>query len=104
MRRHPTLTAVIAHLGMPEYAEHLGLAERYPNVHLDTTMAYTPFTEALMPMPRSCGPGWPGFGTGRSRAARSSSDLPDPTMSSRTGARRDHRPRRRRSPVPPDRA
>src|SRR5215211_679738 len=51
LRRHPTLTAVIAHLGMPEYAEHLALAERYPNVHLDTTMACTPFTEALMPMP-----------------------------------------------------
>jgi uncharacterized protein len=51
LRRHPTLTAVIAHLGMPEYAEHLTLAERYPNVHLDTTMACTPFTEALMPMP-----------------------------------------------------
>jgi hypothetical protein len=42
---------VIAHLGMPEYAEHLALAERYPNVHLDTTMACTPFTEALMPLP-----------------------------------------------------
>ena len=51
LRRHPRLTAVIAHLGMPEYAEHLALAERYPNVHLDTTMACTPFTEAMMPMP-----------------------------------------------------
>ena len=51
LRRHPNLTAVIAHLGMPEYAEHLALAERYPNVHLDTTMACTPFTEALMPLP-----------------------------------------------------
>jgi hypothetical protein len=51
LRRHPTLTAVIAHLGMPEYAEHLALAQRDPNVHLDTTMACTPFTEALMPMP-----------------------------------------------------
>jgi hypothetical protein len=51
LRRHPRLTAVIAHLGMPEYAGHLALAERYPNVHLDTTMAATPFTEAMMPLP-----------------------------------------------------
>jgi hypothetical protein len=43
---------VIAHLGMPEYEEHLRLAESYPNVHLDTTMACTPFTEAMMPFPR----------------------------------------------------
>jgi uncharacterized protein len=50
LRRHPQLTAVIAHLGMPEYAEHLALTS-YPNVHLDTTMALTPFTESLMPFP-----------------------------------------------------
>jgi hypothetical protein len=52
LRKHPRLTAVIAHLGMPEYAEHLELAETYPNVHLDTTMACTPFTEAMAPFPR----------------------------------------------------
>ncbi|MFF0271632.1 amidohydrolase family protein [Kribbella sp. NPDC004536] len=51
LRRHPSLTAVIAHLGMPEYAEHLALTS-YPNVHLDTTMALTPFVEAMMPFPR----------------------------------------------------
>jgi hypothetical protein len=51
LRRHPRLTAVVAHLGMPEYAEHLALTS-YPNVHLDTTMALTPFTEKLMPFPR----------------------------------------------------
>ena len=51
LRKHPRLTAVIAHLGMPEYAEHLALTS-YPNVHLDTTMALTPFTESLMPFPR----------------------------------------------------
>jgi hypothetical protein len=51
LRKHPQLTAVIAHLGMPEYAEHLALTS-YPNVHLDTTMALTPFTESLMPFPR----------------------------------------------------
>lgn len=56
LRRHPRLTAVIAHLGMPEYEEHLELAEQYPNVHLDTTMAFTPFTEAMMPTPANLGP------------------------------------------------
>ncbi|WP_327639755.1 amidohydrolase [Kribbella sp. NBC_00482] len=55
LRRHPQLTAVIAHLGMPEYAEHLALTS-YPNVHLDTTMALTPFTESLMPFPRDLVP------------------------------------------------
>jgi uncharacterized protein len=45
LARHPRLRLVIAHLGMPEYAEFLGLAERYPGVLLDTTMAFTPFVE-----------------------------------------------------------
>ncbi len=53
LARHPQLTAVIAHCGMPEYAEHISLAERYPNVHLDTTMVGTPFTEAFMPLDRA---------------------------------------------------
>ncbi|TWD81406.1 hypothetical protein FB561_2521 [Kribbella amoyensis] len=56
LRNHPRLTAVIAHLGMPEYAEHLALAETYENVHLDTTMALTPFTESLMPFDRDLRP------------------------------------------------
>jgi hypothetical protein len=43
--RHPALRLVVAHLGMPEYAQFLGLAERYPGVLLDTTMAFTPFIE-----------------------------------------------------------
>jgi predicted TIM-barrel fold metal-dependent hydrolase len=46
MRRHPRLTLVIAHLGAPEYAEFLGLAEQHERVHLDTTMAFTDFFEA----------------------------------------------------------
>jgi len=45
LARHPRLRLVVAHLGMPEYAEFLGLAERYPSVLLDTTMAFTPFIE-----------------------------------------------------------
>jgi len=51
LRRHPQLTAVVAHLGAPEYAEFLTLAERYPRVHLDTTMVFTDFLEDLAPFP-----------------------------------------------------
>jgi uncharacterized protein len=45
LARHPGLRLVIAHLGMPEYAEFLDLAERHPLLLLDTTMAFTPFIE-----------------------------------------------------------
>ena len=51
LRRFPRLTLVIAHLGMSEYDAFADLAERYENVHLDTTMAGTDFTEAIAPMP-----------------------------------------------------
>ena len=51
LRRHPRLTAVVAHLGAPEYGEFLDLAERYPRVHLDTTMVFTDFFEAAAPFP-----------------------------------------------------
>jgi predicted TIM-barrel fold metal-dependent hydrolase len=53
LARHPRLRLVIAHLGMPEYAEFLGLAERYDRVLLDTTMAFTAFVEATDPFPRA---------------------------------------------------
>ncbi len=43
LRRHPRLPLVIAHLGAPEYVEFLALAERYDQVRLDTTMAFTDF-------------------------------------------------------------
>ncbi|BCT76128.1 amidohydrolase [Sinomonas cyclohexanicum] len=49
--RHPQLTLVIAHLGMPEYWEFADLAARYPRVHLDTTMVATDFTERFAPLP-----------------------------------------------------
>lgn len=48
---HPRLTAVIAHAGMPEFAEHCALVERYPNVHLDTTMVGTDFAARFAPVP-----------------------------------------------------
>jgi uncharacterized protein len=43
LARHPRLTAVIAHLGAPEYEEFFALAERYDRVHFDTTMTFTDF-------------------------------------------------------------
>ncbi|MET7679523.1 amidohydrolase family protein [Streptomyces sp. NPDC005423] len=52
LARHPRLPLVIAHLGLPEYEEFLGLAERYPQVRLDTTMAFTDFGERFAPFPR----------------------------------------------------
>lgn len=51
LARHPRLRLVVAHLGMPEYEEFLTLAERYEGVRLDTTMAFTDFTEGFMPFP-----------------------------------------------------
>jgi uncharacterized protein len=53
LQRHPRLTAVIAHLGAPEYTEFLELAERFERVHLDTTMAFTAFFEEMAPYPPS---------------------------------------------------
>jgi predicted TIM-barrel fold metal-dependent hydrolase len=52
LARHPELTLVVAHCGTPEYAKFLELVERYPNVHLDTTMAFTDFLEETAPFPR----------------------------------------------------
>jgi uncharacterized protein len=49
---HPRLTAIVAHLGTPEYADFLALAQRYENVGLDTTMAFTDFVERIAPYPR----------------------------------------------------
>lgn len=53
LRRHPRLVAVIAHLGAPEYADFFALADQYERVCLDTTMAFTPFFEAMSAFPRA---------------------------------------------------
>ncbi|OSC72736.1 amidohydrolase, partial [Streptomyces sp. 4F] len=52
LARHPRLRLVVAHMGMPEYEDFLDLAERYAQVRLDTTMAFTDFSERLAPFPR----------------------------------------------------
>ncbi|MEU0572230.1 amidohydrolase family protein [Nonomuraea sp. NPDC005983] len=51
LRRHPRLRLVIAHLGMPEYEPFFALAQRYERVALDTTMAFTDFSQTRMPFP-----------------------------------------------------
>ena len=51
MARHPSLRLVVAHAGMPRYADFLDLAAQYESVLLDTTMAFTDFVEATMPFP-----------------------------------------------------
>ncbi|MDQ1703973.1 MAG: uncharacterized protein QOF18_339 [Frankiaceae bacterium] len=56
LRRHPTLTAVVAHMGMPEYDEFLGFAETYDNVHVDTTMCFTDTFGSQAALGRSLAP------------------------------------------------
>ena len=51
LARHPGLAMITAHLGAPEYAGFIALAERYERVALDTTMALTGFFEQLAPFP-----------------------------------------------------
>ncbi|WP_343600386.1 amidohydrolase family protein [Mycobacterium sp.] len=56
LRRFPRLRLIVAHLGMPEYTDFLDICERFAEVRLDTTMAFTPFTEDTMPFPTSALP------------------------------------------------
>ena len=51
LRRFPGLVLVVAHMGLPDYGRFLDLAAAYENVHLDTTMAFTAFTEVDHPFP-----------------------------------------------------
>jgi predicted TIM-barrel fold metal-dependent hydrolase len=51
LRRHPRLRLIVAHMGMPEYGEFLGICLDSPAVYLDTTMAFTAFVDELMPFP-----------------------------------------------------
>ncbi|MBZ5737477.1 amidohydrolase family protein [Nocardioides mangrovi] len=59
LRRFPRLRLVIAHMGAPECADFLALAERYDEVRLDTTMVFTdffpPYPDELVPRVRDLG-------------------------------------------------
>jgi len=47
LTRFPRLALVIAHLGAPEYAEFVALAETFERVHVDTTMVFTSFFDEI---------------------------------------------------------
>ncbi|MGK5741627.1 amidohydrolase family protein [Micromonospora sp. URMC 103] len=51
LARHPTLPAIVAHLGAPDYRAFLDLAASYERVRLDTTMAFTSFFDRFVPFP-----------------------------------------------------
>jgi hypothetical protein len=51
LAEHPQLVAVVAHMGLPDYGDFLALAQQYPRVRLDTTMAFTSWTERTAPFP-----------------------------------------------------
>lgn len=51
LERFPRLAVVVAHMGAPEYADFLDLAERHEHVRLDTTMIFTDFFDQEAPYP-----------------------------------------------------
>jgi hypothetical protein len=51
LARHPRLIIIVAHMGAPEYADFLDLADAYRGLHLDTTMAFTDFMNRIAPFP-----------------------------------------------------
>jgi predicted TIM-barrel fold metal-dependent hydrolase len=51
LQRNPRLVAVLAHAGAPDYSLALDLVDRYPNVHIDTTMVGVPFNGAAELLP-----------------------------------------------------
>ncbi|WP_067893472.1 amidohydrolase family protein [Nocardia vaccinii] len=53
LRRFPDLRLIIAHMGAPDYTEFLDIAERYPRIHLDTTMNFTDFFDSQDPFPET---------------------------------------------------
>jgi hypothetical protein len=55
LKEHPQLPIVLAHAGMPDFAEALDLVQRFENVRLDTTMVGTDFSLKIAPLP----PDWP---------------------------------------------
>lgn len=46
----PDVRVIVAHLGAPEFAEFLDLAERYEHTWLDTTMVFTDFFHGFPPV------------------------------------------------------
>ncbi|MEU9805874.1 amidohydrolase family protein [Mycobacterium sp. NPDC050853] len=53
LKKFPRLRLIIAHMGMPEYADFLDICAQYDEVRLDTTMAFTTFSNEKAPFPES---------------------------------------------------
>jgi uncharacterized protein len=62
LAKHPGLHAIVAHMGQPEYGDFLDLAERYPEVRLDTTTVFTDLIEKRFPWPAELVPRLAGLG------------------------------------------
>ena len=56
MSRFPGLPAIVAHMGLPDYEDFLRMALKFDRLHVDTTMAFTDFTERMAPFPRALTP------------------------------------------------
>ncbi len=56
MARYPALTAIVAHMGAPDYGAFLRLAADHDRVALDTTMIFTDFFDKLAPFPATALP------------------------------------------------
>src|SRR6266851_7702492 len=54
--RYPDLTALVAHMGAPDYGAFLRLAADHERVALDTTMIFTGFFDKLAPFPAAALP------------------------------------------------
>ncbi|MCW2782974.1 MAG: amidohydrolase 2 [Marmoricola sp.] len=52
LRQHPRLTAIVAHMGAPEFREFHELAETHERTYLDTTMVFTDFFDLGGAYPR----------------------------------------------------
>jgi uncharacterized protein len=55
LAQHPRLTVVLAHAGMPDFADALQLVHRHERVYIDTTMVGTAFGLRMAPLPAD----WP---------------------------------------------
>ena len=56
LARYPALTAIVAHMGAPDYDAFLRLAADHERVALDTTMIFTDFFDKLAPFPAAALP------------------------------------------------
>lgn len=71
--RHPQLVLVIAHAGLPDYAQFAQLAAEHPGVYLDTTMVGTGFMNRIAPLP----PDYPQLAAGLPHKIVFGSDFPN---------------------------